>query len=100
VSQSYRKFDLASQKAIRGMARRVAFLTVFWLLPWMAGQMPLGQVVACLSLVFSLGGIFAMLSALLRHEKSGGPTLNSWDEAIAFSGLAALMHAVSHLLLA
>jgi hypothetical protein len=57
-------------------------------LPWLAGKVPLQQILAILVLVFNFAALFAALAAVILREQIGGPSLNTWDEAVAFSGLA------------
>ena len=41
--------------------------------------------------IIRLAGAATALAALVLREPIGGPTLNRWDEAIAFIGLASLL---------
>jgi hypothetical protein len=47
--------------------------------------------------VFALAAFIVLFVASAQREKIGAPSLNTWDEAVVFSGLAMLVHAVHRL---
>jgi hypothetical protein len=64
------------------------------LAPCLAGLRPWTGVGPLLALIFSLNSFMNFCRAVLRREKMNGPSLNLWDEAIAFSGCSYLLRAI------
>jgi hypothetical protein len=89
---SMRKLDRASRGALHWMAIRLCTLVLLWSFPWVIGKMSLEQVLMILSPVFMIGALVAMFVAALRRERIGVENVNTWDEAVAFSGFAVLVH--------
>ena len=92
-----RQFDSASWFALRWMAVRVLSLVFAWSLPWLLGRAPFEAFLMILFPAFSFAGGLAMWVACVRRERIGAPSFNTWDEALVFSGLASLVHAVHRL---
>ncbi|HEY0183953.1 MAG TPA: hypothetical protein VGC09_14190 [Rhodopila sp.] len=91
---SISKLDRASRRALRWMMVRLCTLLTIWSFPWVVGKIPLAQVLVILSLTFTMTSLMAMFVATLRRERFGAASLNTWDEAAVFCGLAVLVHAV------
>jgi hypothetical protein len=78
--------DPASRLRLRGFALKLSLLAVCTLA--FAGQG--GRLFATASLFCVWYSIFAGIAALMRRERIGAPTLNGWDEMLAFDALALL----------
>jgi hypothetical protein len=76
------------------MMIRLCALVLLWSFPWVAGKLSFEQVLVILSPVFMISALAAMFGAALRRERIGAENLNTWDEAVAFSGLAILVHSL------
>jgi hypothetical protein len=85
---AYRLDDL-SRSAVEGAVARAAILSACALAPRIFGTYSIADFLGVLGLVFAAGGGVAALAALVRREQLG-QSLGSWDEALAFNGLAVL----------
>jgi hypothetical protein len=94
---SARRLNHASRLALRWMTIRLFALLLIWFVPWLAGKTTLEDVLILLSPVFTLAAFVAMFVASAQREQIGAPSLNTWDEAVVFIGLAVLVHAVHRL---
>jgi hypothetical protein len=86
------RLDQRSQLMVSGAWRRAMVLAACVLSPWVFGLCSLDQAEHSLPLAFSLASIIAMIAARARQEQPGRGSLNGWDEALAFNGIAALAH--------
>jgi hypothetical protein len=62
--------------------------------PCLIGLRPWTGAGPLLALIFSLNSFMNFGRALLKREQMNGPSLNRWDEAIAFSGCSYLLRAI------
>ncbi len=92
------QIDPPSRNTLRWTARRAGMLFLIGFCPWMLGLVSMEQAVASLPLMFSMSAIIAIFVARMRRQPVCGATLNAWDEALAFNGVAALTHAVHRLI--
>jgi hypothetical protein len=92
------KLDKTSQRSLCWTGVRIFFLILLWVLPWLSGTVSLKQIVAALNFMFALTSVLAIGAAVVRREKCGGASFNSWDEALTFTGLSILMHAAHRLM--
>jgi hypothetical protein len=83
------RLDDPSRSALEGAVARVAILSACALAPRIFGAYSIANFLSVLGLAFAVGGGAAALSALVRRERIG-QSLGSWDEALAFNGLALL----------
>ena len=84
--------DPGDMQAVQGFLLRTGIFVLYAVLPWLLGIRPPAEVPARLLMLFSMGALFAMVVALCLGEKAGRGRLNRWDEAMAFNGLALLVH--------
>jgi hypothetical protein len=87
-----RGLDRASRGALHWMTIRLCALVLLWSFPWVIGKVSFEHVLVLLPPVFMISALAAMFAAALRRERIGAKNLNTWDEAVAFSGLAILVH--------
>jgi hypothetical protein len=83
------RLDLPSRAAVDGAVTRAAILSACAIAPRICGAYSVADFTSVLGLVFAIGGGVAALSGLVRREPLG-PSLGSWDEALAFNALALL----------
>jgi hypothetical protein len=83
------RLDDPSRSAVEGAVARVAILSACALAPRIFGAYSVADFLSVLGLAFAVGGGAAALSASVRRERLG-QSLGSWDEALAFNGLALL----------
>ncbi len=83
------RLDDPSRSAAEAASVRAAILSACALAPRIFGAYSIADFTNVLALVFAVGGGVAALSALVRRERLG-QSLGSWDEALAFNGLALL----------
>jgi hypothetical protein len=83
------RLDDPSRSAVEGAVARVAILSACALAPRIFGAYSVSDFLSVLGLAFAVGGGAAALSALVRRERLT-QSLGSWDEALAFNGLALL----------
>ena len=92
-------FDPASRRALRWMLIRLCAVVLIWTLPWVLGRVPFSTVLIVLPIVLTIAAISAAVVASVRGERMCGNSLNTWDEAAAFSGISFLVHAISRMVL-
>ena len=84
------RLDRSSQIAVRGCMERAFLMSAFMLVLWMLGIRSFAQVCASLPVAFNLAAGVAIILALRHREQAGRGSLNRWDEALAFNGIAVL----------
>ena len=83
--------DPVTRLRLRGFGLRLTVLSVCTLAFSRHGMSPIAT-----ASVFCLWyGIFAGAAALVRRERFGAPSLNGWDEMLAFNALALLARVLS-----
>jgi hypothetical protein len=86
--------DSQSRRSIYEFTIQLFFGCTVVLAPCIIGLRPWAGAAQLLALIFSLNSVANFWRAILKAEKMGGPSLNRWDEAIAFTGCSYLIHAI------
>lgn len=89
--------DERSGQAIRVCILRASILSGYVLAAWIVGQLSFTRVCQSLSAVFALAAMLDILTATWRREQAGEGSLNAWDEALTFNGVALLVHMLQRL---
>jgi uncharacterized membrane protein YagU involved in acid resistance len=84
--------DPLSRSRIRIFSFKLLVLLPFSILLAARYRYPLFQTISSFALWY---GLFAGLIALFRREQVGGPSLNGWDELLAFFALKYLAQFLS-----
>jgi hypothetical protein len=86
--------DARSRLAVGGAFRRSLVLLACVVSPWPLGLCSLADVGASLPLAFNFASLVVMAAAASRREQAGRGSLNGWDEALAFNGIALFIRVV------
>jgi len=92
-----RRLDELSQQAVKACIIRASMLTAYVLVAWRVGLFPGADFCNYLSTAFNLAALVGVMTASLRREKAGQGSLNSWDEALTFNGVALFTHLLHRL---
>ena len=92
-----RHLDERSRQAIRICTLRAFILSGYVLAAWILGLLSPMRVCQSLSAVFALATTLDILTATWRREQAGQGSLNGWDEALTFNGIALLAHMLQRL---
>ncbi len=83
-----RRLDDRSRQALTACIIRAAMLIACVVAAWIMGLLPSAQVCSSFSTVFTLAATMDVLTATWRREPAGRGSLNNWDEALTFNGVA------------
>jgi hypothetical protein len=86
--------DGQSRRSVREFTIQFCVGCAVVLGPSLMGLRPWTGVGPLLALIFALNSFMNFCRAVLRREQMNGPSLNLWDEAIAFSGCSYLLRAI------
>lgn len=92
------RLDAASRLVLQVFLRKLTFLLLIAAGLTLAAPQRLSLALTLLQAQAMLGGAMSIAIGLTRHERIGAPSLTSWDEAIAFSGVGLLAHFGAQLL--
>lgn len=90
--------DPRSHRTLVGFAVRIGFFAIVAGIPYLLGARSLRGVAMAMQMLCLYGAFFAAVFALIWREPPKAPTLNLWDESLAFGALGVLMHTVMRLL--
>ena len=89
--------DDRSRQILRTWIFSLLCIAGFVVIPCLLGSFPPGEVCIRLSNSFVFAGFALIILALLRRERAGEGSLNSWDQSVAFNGVAVLVHLLNRL---
>jgi len=84
------RLDALSRQTIRSWWLRACVLYGFVLVPCVLLARPFQEVCSSLVAASTIAALIATLFAVMRRERAGQGSLNGWDEAITFNGVAVL----------
>jgi hypothetical protein len=87
--------DNQSRLAVKEFALHFSIGCIIVCVPRLLGMRPWQNAASYLAILFTFNSLFNLCRAALRRQKLGGPSLNLWDEAIAFSGCSFLLQAIT-----
>jgi len=85
-----RHLDEGSRRTLRGFGGRISFLVILALLWTSVLKLhSFGGLCHAISVCFTMASLGAFMTAIARREKPGIGALNTWDESLAFTAIAA-----------
>jgi len=86
------RLDTASQLLVQRFFRKIVLFATFAAVFSLPGTRGLPALGAVLQMQFFFAGGCSLLVATILRQRFAAERLTYWDEAVAFSGLAALCH--------
>ncbi len=91
------RLDALSRQTIRSWWLRACVLYGFVLVSCVLLARPFQEVCGSLVAASTIAAVIATLFAIMRREHAGHGSLNRWDEAMAFNGVAVLARMLEQL---
>lgn len=91
------RLDVRSREVLRAFIRWFAFCGALTLVAAVHNAWTLSQIRTTIEALFLFCALLRVVVAILEQENPRAPSLTHWDEAIAFNGLALLVHAMKRL---
>ena len=84
--------DECSRRTVRTCLVRSCLMTSYVFALWSLGCVSVVKGCEVLSAAFSFVALLDIIVAIQKREPTGHSSLNIWDEALTFNGLALIVH--------